>query len=494
MKKYFNIKLVIVTLSIGILVGCEDYLEELPISEVLLTEISEGNIDAALAGIYHPLTKSRGRLWESSAGNNLQLMHESIFGRSGGNVLASLGNIEGRSGSYRNGWASIYSAVGRANNLLASLEGSNLAQSTIDRAIGEAKFVRAFCYFTIVRIWGQAPLRLLPLQDPGAAGQAVAPLNAIYDQIVADLLSAEGLLDPQVANGRYGAATSGAAKVMLADVYLQLGEHTLAAGKAKEVIDNKGTYGYDLLPVFADAFSGSSDTSVEEVFYLKWSHQIGLGSFQETKWAPLHRGGATAKENGIAPRGLETGGINSGTPLIVAWSDLDQRKSYTMYQELLVDGVLTNVVGSTNYDYMFGKFRDPGAFEETAGGVDWPAYRYADALLIFAEAENISKGGPTAACYDAVNEIRRRAFNGDSSQDFPAGLSQQDFDDLVFQERGWEFLGEGKRWFDLKRTDRIQSVFVPAIQAVLPDYVLDPQYMEFVPLPNTEINTNTEID
>jgi hypothetical protein len=103
---------------------------------------------------------------------------------------------------------------------------------------------------------------------------------------------------------------------------------------------------------------------------------------------------------------------------------------------------------------LFSKFRGSPGDE----GVDMPIMRYAEPILIFAEAANMANGGPTSEAYEAVNMIRRRAYGQDPAvadpggADLPSGLSQEAFRDSVLLERGKEFIMERKRWFDLVRT------------------------------------------
>ena len=484
--KTIYLKTLICFLYLGMLVSCDDYLEERPISTVLLQEVNASNLNSILSGIYEPLTRSRGRLWESGLSRDLILLNESVVGRAGVNV--NKGNYQIDMFNASDSWGTAYESIGRANSLLAALENSDLEQNLIDRARGEALFVRSFLYFTLVRFHGEVPLRLKPVPDSDKTGQVLEPIANIYAQIIGDLEIAEDLLPPTT--DRPGAATSGAAKVMLADIYLTNGSFPEAASKAKEVIDNAGTFGYALLPSFPDVFSPTADTSEEDVFSLKFSQFVGLGSFIPTYWAP--RGANFALKGGIAARGIEQGGVIAASPLIAGWDDKDLRKQWSIYNELLIDGVMTNVLSNTsgNYEFFLGKYRDPGAVEETASGNDWPAYRYADALLIFAEADNMANGAPSAAAYNTVNQIRRRAYGldvniPDPAVDFPAGLSSEEFDDLVFQERGYEFLGEGKRWFDLVRTDRYLT-FLPAAGFSVPTQV-------FIRIPDSELSNNNEI-
>lgn len=485
MKTKIN-KLFIGLLVLATTVNCESYLEEEPISEVLLTELNAANIESITTAIYEPLTRSRGRIWESLYGSSIMLMNESINGRNGVWLDIAQYKLDRMPWSELI-WPTLYESIGRANSLLSSLENSSLDQTLKDQAAGEATFVRALDYYTLVRFYGSVPLRLEPVENSDSTGQPLASIDEIYAQIIADLKMAESLLAPTTA--RPGAATSGAAKVFLADVYLTQGEYQMAASKAKEVMDNKGTYGYDLLSNFPDVFSATSDTHVEDVFSIKFSQTVGLGTFITVYWAPANSNFAPA--GGIAPRGLERGGVTTASPLIAGWDDNDLRKSWTMYDELPIDGVMTNVVGSSNYQFVMGKFRDPGSVEETASGNDWPLYRYADVLLIFAEADNLANGTPSALGYDAINQVRRRAYGvdlgtPDVAVDLPAGLDSQSFDDLVFRERGYEFLGEGKRWFDLLRTERYQT-FLPAAGFTVPSKTT-------FDLPDSELANNNQIN
>ena len=86
---------------------------------------------------------------------------------------------------------------------------------------------------------------------------------------------------------------------------------------------------------------------------------------------------------------------------------------------------------------------------------DYPLIRYADVLLMYAEATAQANGSPTAASYDAINQVRRRAFNGDAAADL-AGLTAEEFIDAVLQERKWELCAEdGSRWHDLIRYEQL---------------------------------------
>jgi hypothetical protein len=185
----------------------------------------------------------------------------------------------------------------------------------------------------------------------------------------------------------------------------------------------------------------------------------------------------------------------SWAPLIKNWDSLDQRRKFSLYTNYVINGVLTPAeIEPGIYDVRMGKYKDPNAPIDTGNGNDFYFYRYADVLLIFAEAEN-KLNGPTTLAYDAVNRIRRRAYGvginlPNAAADLPAGLTQTQFDDAVFRERGYEFIGEAKRWFDMVRTGRATQL-ITDVRAVMPNPVRKPVPTKFLfALPDVELQNN----
>jgi hypothetical protein len=113
----------------------------------------------------------------------------------------------------------------------------------------------------------------------------------------------------------------------------------------------------------------------------------------------------------------------------------------------------------------------------------FPVSRYADVLLIYAEAANMAENGPSAAALNAINQVRRRAGGNNQSvyPDLPSGMSQSAFDAAVISEREWEFGFEVKRWFDLVRKDMVVS----ANKALYP-YV--DEHNQLLPKPQVEVD------
>ncbi len=463
--------------------GCEGFLKEEPQGVVELEELDGDITESLIIGMYEPLTRSRGRLWESHWGRVLILLEEHAVSRL--RDMSDIANYHFNSVPLliSSGWPTIYESIGRANSLLEKLnDNQNIGEEIKNKAIGEAKFIRAFCYFQLVRIYGEVPLRLEPVTGTDDAGQPLAGKSEIYGQIISDLMVAENYLPARTDNP--GRATSGSAKTMLADVYLTLGRFEDAREKSKEIMDSKDVYGYDLISSVDLLYSPTLLTNDEDIFSLKFSRAIGQGSFLAAYGAPM------SYPEVAAVRAFENFAANSEAPLLRDWDNNDLRKELNIYNTTLINGEVVEIEMAGDYSYLYGKHRDPGEPEETASGVDYYMYRYADVLLIFAETEN-EINGPTPAAYEAVNIVRRRAYGVDMDKtdleaDLPPGLSQQEFDSLIFRERGYEFMFEGKRWFDLKRTGRWKTVIPEAGKDI-------PSSLDW-PFPASEILYNDEID
>lgn len=469
---------------------CEKLLEEEPKATISLGELNPVLLEQTIIGVYEPLTRARGRLWESRLGLYLELMGEYADGGASQKNASDYTNLLNSPNSIGDSWITIYEAVGKANLLISNLDANTTLDETIKTAAnGEAHFIRALCYYNIVRVWGRVPLRLAPIVNSNDVELPLSDEADIYEAVIADLKIAEISLPATVPSAQAGRATSGAAKVMLADVYLTRKDYANARDKAKEVIDNKALYGYELEPSLATLYSPVLATNKEDVFSLKFSQFVNGGSFWASYWAD-----SKAKAAGYSVTGNKFGGIISKAPLIAGWDDNDLRKQFSLYKTYIINGVVTNAeVEANNYDLRMGKYKDPNAPADTGNGNDFYFYRYVDALLIFAEAEN-KLNGPANA-YDAINQVRRRAYglsftSPSAVADLSAGLTQTQFDDLVMRERGYEFIGECKRWFDMVRTDRVAQ-FVGEVRALIATPARKPIPTKYVfGIPDVELQNN----
>ena len=381
-------------------------------------------------------------------------------------------------------WRQIYGAINHANFLIERVPKMEVAQDVKDRYLGAAYFHRALNHLNAARVWGSVPLMKAPMTDFAQAQAVVrAPIPEIYALITADLEEAAKLLPvrwPGAATPDDGRPTRGAANAALADAYVNMSGEIVkqnkwadAARAAKAVIDSRA---YSLVPNFADLWLIQNKNGPEHIFSIQFEGLVRNLFTSQSR--PSGIGGES--------------GINYWytTPWFMnTFSNTDARKAATFLTEVRV--------GNTTFSYTtfgnkrprfpdpmpyYGKFYDAGRstiqLNNSRTDLNWPIYRYAEVLLLFAEAENEARG-PTAEAYAAINQVRTRAR-------LPAlaGLSQAAFRAAVRQERSWELAFESKRLFDLKRWGTFYDVLKDdpvARIGVKPHHV-------FLPIPQREVD------
>ncbi len=388
-------------------------------------------------------------------------------------------------------WRQIYGAINQANVLIERLpQMTQVSQAVKDRYLGAAKFHRAFNHFNAVRVWGPVPLMLAPIRDFAQATETTrAPIPDVYAAIAADLEDAATLLPlrwPDSATPDDGRPTRGAANAMLADVYMNMSgaivqqNHWADAARAAQAVISSGQY--SLVPNFADLWLIKNKNGPEHIYSIQFQ---GLKRNLFT---------CQSRPSGIGAESC-TNYWYSTPEFMGTFDSLDARKSVTFLTRVNVPlGCTTGATGCTTYRYdslpgffgdkrprfprpmpYYGKFFDAnGSIQNSQNqrtDLNWPIYRYAEVLLMFAEAEN-EANGPTAAAYDAINQVRARA------RLLPlAGLSQDSLRAAVRRERSWELAFESKRLFDLKRwgffydtlkIDPVAKIGVKACHVFLP--------------------------
>ena len=372
-------------------------------------------------------------------------------------------------------WNLFYLSIRDANLVIKNApHGKDISQADITSNVAEARFLRALCYFHLVRCWGGVPLRTEEnMDEPDLKRSSV---DSVYQLILSDLNDAVTNL-PQT-QAEVGRPTRYAAETMLADVDLNLGKYADAATAAEAVISS-GKYG--LVPVtstegFQKIFGPDVTTTPEEVFYLKYTRQIGQGNYM--LWILNH-----PSTNYFNFGGSYANYGDDSIPFYKNWNNADLRKG--MWD--------TINFGLGNTTLVCNKYRDNQAVSKDGAGNDQPEYRYAEVLLIYAEAACRAAGHPTAEAMEALNEVHRRAYGQNptspSAVDFKlADYDEDSFIDLVIQERGYEFQYEGKRWFTLKRTGKFQ-------EAILENRKINiPQAVYLWPIPVAEFNFNKALD
>lgn len=354
-------------------------------------------------------------------------------------------------GQILNVWKEVYSVVYQANAVMENYEQAEGDETEIETLVSVARFYRALNYFEAVRIWGEIPLIKSTVVDLAITRGSV---QEVYDFIISDLTEAIKWLPSTQKIKSY--PTIWAAKTLLADVYLtmagwplkQTEKYTMAASLLKDVKDNSGA---GLLDNYWDLFEymvdGSNEDHKEVIFNFVQAHSndVGKNSWMMGNGIPY----VDDKFSGYTDQILEVG-------FLMRFPD-DDRKEATF---TLMDGPRLKPADTPWQEFnahhpTLRKFRDGWDIEgesKSDSGKDFMYYRFADVLLMYAEAAVMSEGSPSTEAYDAINAIRRRAHG----VDLTPGLDQIAFRDSVIEEVAWEFAGEHRRWFDLVRTEKVE--------------------------------------
>lgn len=374
-------------------------------------------------------------------------------------------------------WDSSYDNINRTNAVIGRVPQINMNSEKRAIIVAEARFLRALNYFNLVRIFGGVPLRLEETTSLASLDIARSPVGEVYNTIIADLKEAENVLPNQWTASDIGRATKGAASTLLAYVYLTNHDWKNAAAKAQEVINNKSSYGYDLFSNYADLWKIGNKNKLEHIFMVQYqSGPDGMGSAYTHFFMSRQANAILLQGSGYAIHLVEE-------PFWKSFDTKDTRRDASILSSFIdpkTQKVISYPTGLTELSIF--KYYDPAPFARSNTSNNYPILRYADVLLIKAEALN-EINGPTTEAYEAINIIRRRA----NLQDLAPGKSQQEFRDAVLQERSWEFCFESKRYFDLTRTEKLVPIMTAAGKNPQPKNLL-------FPIPQREIDINKKIE
>ncbi|MBA2762244.1 MAG: RagB/SusD family nutrient uptake outer membrane protein, partial [Segetibacter sp.] len=344
-----------------------------------------------------------------------------------------------------------------------------------DRYIGEAKFLRALAYFDLVRIFGDVPMITTNLTVEESYKVGREKTDKVYDEvIIKDLLDADPKLPAKYTGTDIGRATKGAAKSLLGKVYLTRKNFANAEAKLKEVT----ALGYALLPNFRDLWNYTvNEHHAEYIFDIEYEEAIGEGSSFTHAFSPSW----TALTDLYGIKGGTPSNDGAPTPgLFAAFNPADARRSISVLYGITVNGVFTPIpTNSIQAAKSFStKYFTPVASTNDSRA-NWKVLRYADVLLMYAEALN--ENGKTSEALTFLNMVHTRA----GLQPY-IGLTQSDAREKIYLERRLELFLEGQRWFDLVRTGRalatLQPLGMKAHMTVFP-----------IPLTQIQIINNKEI-
>lgn len=405
-------------------------------------------------------------------------------------------NMDDNNGMIRRFWPYWYQVISAVNAAIAGAETLAVEESEINPLIAEARFVRAFSYYHLVRVFGDIPYIDYFISNPESVKDlSKTPEAEVYQGIIADLQYAKEWLPNQQPAGIRTRPTKGSAASYLASVYLTRGEFQSAYTEAKWVIDNRATFDYQLENDFQDLYVATNgDNLKEHIFALDF-----LG---------LRNGGGGANDDLMGPmtgiRGSDIQGWSVCVPSMAVyntWDDNDYRKQVSLDDETPMAGVMQPYTEFVNtkrpHIAKFRRFPGNANAEGRYSDHNYVCFRYAEVLLIAAEALAEVNGGPNAESEGYVNQIRERARKADGTvRDFPenvaSGLSKTQFIDAVLDERRLELAFEFKRWYDIKRRNLGVEAFTgPNALEPHPNFDASRDYL--MPIPRNELDVNPNL-
>lgn len=450
-----------------VLVSCKkDFLEKNPTDQIPSENFwkTQADADIALTAIYSYLIQgynytnanNTGQGWGSGTPYWETLTDNAVSGAfqnvANGTIEATTGTIQ--SDAYNTS----YKAIQACNIFLANIGNVPLQTAAMNQYIGEVRFIRGYYYFLLAQLYGDVVYYSRPIGnasvDPESYQLGRTPKAQVIDSVISDFIFAVNNLPD---NAYTGHVVKGTALGYLAKLYLTQGNWQMAATTAKTIINSNkfslftgGYRGLFLKPSQTNnpeiMFSGryqvpnayspadylyTYSASFQPLKYLVDDYECTDGypitsSTLYDKNAPYNNRDPRLLATILTPGVLYKGGIPFVPTQIAAQSGFLNKKG--------VDSTRATVIG-------------------TQSDQDWVYLRYAEILLLYAEAQN-ELTGPDATVYNAINSIRARP--GVNMPALPSGLSQADMRTRIRHERRIELALEGQRYFDLKRwkTDR----------------------------------------
>ena len=363
-------------------------------------------------------------------------------------------------------WRNYYNIIFRVNTVLSLIENADPAVvKNKNKHIAECKFLRAFAYFDLVRIYGDVPLVTKPLSATEALKTPREKVDAVYELIISDFLSCESDLPVSYSGTDVGRATRGAAKAILGKVYLTRHDFAKAESKLQEVT----TMGYKLLDDYNSLFDYTKDEHHSEyIFDVEYASGQNVSNNITNNFLPNQA--SFLAFYGIMGIGGET--QSPSEELRKLFEDTDKRKFVTVatyggWINAAGDFVAFPPATSRSWTKKYVT-AIPSSNDSPA---NWKVTRYGDVVLMYAEALN--ENGKTNDALTWLNMVRARA--GVSAY---SGLSQSETREAIYKERRLELSFEGHRWFDLVRYGRAYETM--AFMGMKP-------YMTIFPVPWSQI-------
>ena len=477
MKFFKQIIIVFTIFFIG--QSCSDYVDYDPIENYEITADvyfqSETDFDAAVIGTYDPVQwLYLNILIGDIASDNSYCGGESASDYFGLQQMDLM--IHNPTNDYTTEiWKWCYEGINRANYLEENK--GKLDFDNKEALFGEVYFLRAYYYFELVKFFGDVPLFTESRLTAGDSGTLQrSPVSEVYAQIEADLIKAANVL-PTIQSQK-GRATKYAAQSLLGKVYLYQDKFTEAATAFENVIGK-----FTLVSNYGDQFLKSGENGSESIFEVQHTNTSNWYDWNynpegtEGNFGVIHHG----PRNFVGPTYASGWSINVPLPALFNSFDEDDTRRDASILDIVAFAEETGATYAEGYKHTgyynkkyISRAGESGAQTELNYLTNYRAIRYADVLLMAAEANN--RGGVSdSKAQGYLNEVRRRAF-GDTNHDVT--VSGTALTTAIWEERNFELSMEGHRFFDLVRTGQA-STFIEGFKT---------EKNELFPIPQQEID------
>lgn len=470
--------------------GCKKFLDRKPLGIATDGDLNVGGLEGKTFGLY-------GKLRDEAGMSDLStLFFKSIRSDDAqkGSTPGDIGELTDAMDKYQytkdhwllNGyWDGHFNFIYACNDVLHEIDSLQLTDpgSLINAA--EAKFMRAYAYFDLVRDYGEVPIIDFKIYQAGDANKAKSTVAEIYAFIDADLQAAEATLPLTWGNQFPGRATKGAASTLHAKTMLYRKDWPGALAKCQEVI---GSGQYALLSSYSDFFKESGENSSESIFEIQ---------LYENTNGSVYYGNSYNQVQGIRGSGdwdLGWGFNVPTTALDGSYETGDPRRGATILYEGQPDGIYGRTIPVGLAQPMWNKkvYTDPARQAATGDRFSWwlnvRVLRYADVLLMAAEAAN--EAGNSAEALTYLEQLRARARGSNPVLPQITTTDQALLRTAIKKERRAEFGMEWERFYDLVR-------WVPATDGIDALSVLGPlgylNKCRYYPLPQNALDKNPEL-
>lgn len=464
--------------------SCSDFLDEDPKGQMSEANVfkSQADLDASIHTIYEKLNQTQS--WTNPMYPQWQGDDMTANPSSNKQAVAALDvfSSDGENKGVKDAWSQHFALIKACNWVIENASKTPTSQEEINIALGNAHFWRAYAYFYMVRIFG--PLPMVVTTDPSATNVAPSSVEEIYNLIVDDLKKAEGWLPtsysqaPRNHDGVDAWVTKQATQATLSAVYMAMAGYplnkgkeyyALAAAKAKEVIDNNGTYGFYNDPVWNHVYSMGHNYNKETILGIdnnwnsgSWDHDSQLTSCD--RFEGLGDGGWGDAWGEIAfwkryPEGPRKDAVyapkitfqkDATITKVCNWWDLDaEGKPVVEAYHPMFAIYSVNCDGDNLAKEKFAPYNylEPN-YTNMTNGRRHRLIRYAEVLLWYAESAARS-GGDLAKAKEYLREVRKRAVNdvenvtlSDGTKVAIANMTADQLAEACYIEHGWEVAGQ----------------------------------------------------